>query len=48
MWTELHNKGVGIEIVFTTPEGSIMEQFFTFGFSASNNVTEYEAVLAGS
>jgi len=43
-----NSKGAGIRIVFTTPEGSIIEQSFTFGFPASNNEVEYEAVLAGS
>ena len=39
--------GVGIGIVLTTPERSIIEQSFTFGFPASNNDAEYEVVLTG-
>jgi len=42
-----NSKGVGIGIVLTTPEGSIIEQSFTLGFHASNNEAEYEVVLAG-
>ena len=42
-----NSKGVGIGIVLTTPEGSIIEQSFTLSFPASNNETEYEVVLAG-
>ena len=37
----------GIEIVLTTPEGSIIKQSFTLSFSASKNEAEYEAVLVG-
>jgi len=43
----LNSKRAGIGIVLTTPEGSIIEQSFTFDFSASNNEGEYEAMLAG-
>ena len=47
MWTELQNSmRAGIGIVLTTPEESIIEQFFTLDFLASNNEAEYEAVLA--
>jgi len=46
MWTELQTAGAIIEIVLTTPEGSIIEQFFTLGFPVSNNEAEYEVVLA--
>ena len=42
-----NSKEAGIGIVLITPEGSIIEQFFTLDFPASNNETEYEAVLAG-
>ena len=41
-----NNKGARIGIVLTTPEGSIIEQFFTLDFLASNNEAKYEAVLA--
>jgi len=42
-----NTKGDRTRIILTTPEGSIIEQSFTIGFSASNNEAEYEAVLAG-
>ena len=45
-WSFKHH-GAGIGIVLTTPGGSIIEQSFTFSFSASNNEAKYEAVLAG-
>jgi len=32
----------GIEIVLTTPEGSIIEQSFTLDFLVSNNKAVYE------
>ena len=32
---------------FLMPEGSIIEQSFTLGFSATNNEAEYEAFIAG-
>jgi len=35
-----NSMGVGIGIVLTTPEESIIEQSFTFGFSVSNNEAE--------
>jgi len=43
-----YSKGAGIEIVLTTPEGSIIKQSFTLGFPTSNNESEYEVILAGS
>ena len=47
MWTELQNSmRAGIGIVLTTPEESIIEQFFTLDFLDSNNEAEYEAILA--
>jgi len=42
-----NNKGSGIGIVFITPEGFIIEQSFTLSFPATNNETEYEAVIIG-
>ena len=39
--------GVGAEIVIITPEGIRVEHSFGLGFKASNNETEYEALLAG-
>jgi len=41
-----NSKKTGIGIVLTTPEGSIIEESFSLGFSASNNKAEYKAVLA--
>ncbi|KAM1333679.1 hypothetical protein ACFX2F_009683 [Malus domestica] len=34
-------------VVFVTLDGSMLEQAITLGFKASNNKTEYEALLAG-
>jgi len=42
-----NSKCIGIDIVLTTLEGSIIEQFYTLGFPATNNKVEYEAVIAG-
>ena len=42
-----NNKGFRIGIILTTPKGSIIEQSFPFGFLATNNEAEYEAVIAG-
>ncbi|XP_028071753.1 uncharacterized protein LOC114274082 [Camellia sinensis] len=39
--------GAGLGIVLTSPDGLIIEQAITLGFPASNNETEYEALLAG-
>ncbi|KAI5351123.1 hypothetical protein L3X38_004014 [Prunus dulcis] len=52
MW-QLHvdgasnHKGVGAGVVIITPDGTLLEQAITLGFSASNNEAEYEALLAG-
>ncbi|XP_020412006.1 uncharacterized protein LOC109947048 [Prunus persica] len=52
MW-QLHvdgasnHKGSGAGVVIITPDGSLLEQAITLGFSASNNEAEYEALLAG-
>ena len=40
-----NSKGFGIGIIFTTPEGSIIDQSFTLGFSTANNEAEYEVVI---
>jgi len=42
-----NRKRADIGIVFTTPEGSIIEQSFSLGFSASNDEAKYEAILGG-
>ncbi|CAL9017512.1 unnamed protein product [Prunus brigantina] len=52
MW-QLHvdgasnHKGAGAGVVIITPDGTLLEQAITLGFSASNNEAEYEALLAG-
>ncbi|CAL2230398.1 unnamed protein product [Prunus armeniaca] len=52
MW-QLHvdgasnHKGAGAGVVIITPDGTLLEQAITLGFSASNNEAEYEAMLAG-
>ncbi|GMP62006.1 hypothetical protein CsSME_00024275 [Camellia sinensis var. sinensis] len=44
---EASNKhGAGLGIVLTSPNGMVIEQAITLGFSASNNEAEYEALLA--
>ena len=42
-----NGKGAGVEVVLTTPYGSIIEQSYTLGFRATNNETEDEAIIAG-
>ncbi|CAL8996844.1 unnamed protein product [Prunus brigantina] len=52
MW-QLHvdgasnHKGAGAGVVIITPDGTLLEQAITLGFSASNNEAEYEALLVG-
>jgi ribonuclease HI len=41
------NKGSGAGVVLFSPEGLVLEQALRLGFSATNNVAEYEALLAG-
>src|SRR3954469_6797287 len=41
------DRGGGAGIVVESPDGLVTEQALRFGFKASNNATEYEAVLAG-
>lgn len=36
-----------VEIVFMLPKGIQLERFFRLDFHASNNKTEYEALLVG-
>ena len=38
--------GARAGIIIITPEGIRLEHFFRLGFRASNNETEYEALLA--
>ena len=42
-----NRKGAGIRIVLITPEKLIMEKSLRLGFLATNNETEYEALLVG-
>ncbi|KAH7857720.1 hypothetical protein Vadar_015844 [Vaccinium darrowii] len=41
------NKGSGAGVVMFSPEGLVLEQALRLGFSATNNVAEHEALLAG-
>ena len=40
-------KGVGLGIVLTSPEGDIIQRAIRCGFKATNNESEYEALIAG-
>ena len=42
-----NQKVAGIGIVLITPEKLIMEKSLRLGFLATNNETEYEALLVG-
>ena len=42
-----NSKGDGVGLVLITPDGSIIEQFYTLGFQTTNNEAEYEAVIVG-
>ncbi|VVA28493.1 Hypothetical predicted protein, partial [Prunus dulcis] len=44
---ESNHKGAGVHVVIITPDGTLLEQAITLSFSASNNETEYETLLAG-
>ncbi|KAI5343968.1 hypothetical protein L3X38_011845 [Prunus dulcis] len=52
MW-QLHidgasnHKEAGAGVVIITPDGTLLEQAITLGFSASSNEADYEALLAG-
>ena len=39
--------GSGVGIVLKSPEGSVIEQSVRLGFTASNNESEYEALIVG-
>ncbi|KAL0462505.1 UNVERIFIED_CONTAM: hypothetical protein Slati_0138100 [Sesamum latifolium] len=43
----LYIQGSGAGIVITSPEGEDLEFAIKFGFKASNNEAEYEALIAG-
>ena len=40
-------QGSGAELILTSPEGINIEYALKFGFQASNNEAEYEAIIAG-
>ena len=40
-------QGIGVGLILTSPEGIDIEYALGFGFQASNNKAEYEAVIAG-
>ena len=40
-------QGSGAGLILTSPEGIDIEYAFRFGFHASNNEAEYEAVIVG-
>ena len=40
-------QGSGVGLILTSPEGIDIEYALGFGFQASNNEAEYEAVIAG-
>ena len=42
-----NQKGSSIGLVLISPEKLIMEKSLRLGFSATNNKTEYEALLEG-
>ncbi|XP_065036645.1 uncharacterized protein LOC135672121 [Musa acuminata AAA Group] len=42
-----NTKGAGAGLVLVTPDGRSIERSFRFGFRATNNEAEYEALLAG-
>ena len=42
-----NQKGLGVRIVLISPEKITIEKLIRLGFSATNNETEYEALLMG-
>ena len=42
-----NQKGLGIGLILISPEKVIVEKFLRLNFSATNNETEYEALLMG-
>ena len=42
-----NQKGSGVGLVLISPEKLIIEKSLRLGFSATNNVAEYEALLEG-
>lgn len=43
----LNSKGNGIGIVLMSPEGVVIPKAYQLGFPTTNNITEYEAFIAG-
>lgn len=41
-----NGRGSSTGVVLIDPDGLVLEQSFHFGFPASNNVVEYEVLLA--
>ncbi|XP_064975045.1 uncharacterized protein LOC135618071 [Musa acuminata AAA Group] len=41
------SKGAGVGLVLLAPDGRSFEHFLRFGFNATNNEAEYEALVAG-
>jgi len=41
------NQGSGVGILLTSPTSKVLEQSFRLNFEATNNVAEYEALVAG-
>jgi len=42
-----NREGSGVGIQLTSPTGEVIEQSFRLGFNASNNESEYKALIAG-
>ena len=42
-----NTQGSGVGLILTSPEGIDIEYALRFGFQASNNEAEYEAIIAG-
>ena len=42
-----NRKGSGLGLVLTSPNGDKIEQSIRFGFRATNNEAEYEALITG-
>ena len=47
VYEAVNAQGRGVELILTSPEGIDFEYALIFGFQASNNEAEYEAIIAG-
>ena len=47
MWMELSQTGAGVSLQLKALTGERIEHAIQLGFPASNNETEYEAILVG-